>query len=76
MGIKSRIISAFAARTSKRIARDATLASKHQAETFNTLIKKGTGTVFGKDHHLKISAAMLTLQGKSPSATMKTCVLI
>lgn len=53
MGIKSRIISAFAARTARRIARDSTLAVRHQAETFHSLIGKGSRTHFGKAHHFE-----------------------
>ncbi len=53
MGIKSRIISAFAAYTKRRISRDAVSAEKHQAAIFKELISKGTNTVFGKEHHFQ-----------------------
>jgi GH3 auxin-responsive promoter len=50
MGIKSRIISAFARHTRKRIERDALLAGSHQQKTFDTLIEKGSHTLFGREH--------------------------
>ncbi len=50
MGIKSRIISGFAAYTRRRIARDASRAVQHQAETFRTLLRKGAQTEFGRQH--------------------------
>ena len=53
MGIKSRIISGFAAYTRRRIARDATKAVQHQAETFRALLRKGATTEFGREHHFE-----------------------
>ena len=53
MGIKSRIISGFAAYTRQRIARDATKAVQHQAETFRILLRKGATTEFGRHHQFQ-----------------------
>lgn len=50
MGIKSRIIGAFAAYTQRRIARDATMAAQHQDETFKVIIRKAANTAFGIEH--------------------------
>ena len=51
MGFKSRVISAVAAYTRRRIARDATLAVRHQTATFDNLVKKGRSTAFGRKHN-------------------------
>ncbi|HZV71827.1 MAG TPA: GH3 auxin-responsive promoter family protein [Saprospiraceae bacterium] len=51
MGIKSRVIGAFANRTRRRIESDAMNAPRHQLETFNELIHHGASTQFGNEHH-------------------------
>lgn len=50
MHLKSTIIHAFARQTRKRILREAHAAPQNQAKTFQSLIKKGSSTVFGSDH--------------------------
>jgi hypothetical protein len=53
MGVKAKIISLVASYTRRRIRREAKLARKHQADTFQHLINQGKGTRFGKDHHFE-----------------------
>ncbi|HEY3387119.1 MAG TPA: GH3 auxin-responsive promoter family protein [Saprospiraceae bacterium] len=51
MGVKTKIISLVARYTRRQIAHESRRALQHQAETFQTLIRKGKETQFGKDHH-------------------------
>ncbi len=50
MGIKSFLAKPFAAYIASKVKKDAQRAIADQEKTFNYLIKKGTQTLFGKDH--------------------------
>ncbi len=50
MGIKGRVIEAFAKQTRRRIESEAQHAADHQKKIFNSLVLRGATTQFGKDH--------------------------
>ncbi len=54
MGIKSRVIGAFAKRTRRIIEYDAHHAIQHQQDTFKELLHRGSSTLFGKEHSFNL----------------------
>jgi hypothetical protein len=50
MGVKTKIIAAFAERTRSRLEKESKAARQNQKDTFQQLISKGTPTTFGKEH--------------------------
>lgn len=50
MGVKAKIISAFAERTRRRLEKESKEARQNQKDTFRELISKATSTQFGRDH--------------------------
>ncbi len=66
MGIKSRVIGAFAKRTRLIIEYDAHHTVQHQQDTFKALLHRGTSTQFGKEHGFNLISDHKTFSDQVP----------
>lgn len=66
MGIKSRVIGAFAKRTRRIIEYDALHATQHQQDTFKELIQRASSTHFGQEHGFNLISDHKTFTGQVP----------